>query len=77
MAAMASSYGLAPRAGGGGGGFRRAAGPAAALASLPGAWNGSGARHGGLQAPTGTQRQILREAKAMLAAIERELAAGR
>jgi photosystem II stability/assembly factor-like uncharacterized protein len=73
LAAVAERLGLTPPARGGGGGFRRPAGPAAALAGLPGAWNGSGARHGGLQAPTLTQRKILNDAKAMLAEIEREL----
>jgi len=48
-------------------------GPAGALAQLPGAWNGSGARHGGLQTPTGTQRAVLAEAKRALADIEKEL----
>ena len=58
----------------GGGGFGRPRGPAAALAALPGAWNGNGARHGGLQAPTGTQRAVLNEAKSLLRDVEKELA---
>lgn len=59
---------------GGGGGFGRPRGPVAALAALPNAWNGNGARHGGLPAPSGTQRAVLEEAKAVLRDIERELA---
>ena len=59
---------------GGGGGFGRPRGPAAALGGLAGAWNGSGARHGGLQAPSGTQREVLARAKEALAEMEKELA---
>ena len=54
--------------------FRRPTGPAAALAALPGAWNGSGARHGGLQRPSKTQVAVLAQAKKMLTEIESELA---
>jgi len=63
--------------GGFGGGFGRPRGPVAALAALPGAWNGNGARHGGLQAPTGSQRAVLADAKAVLRDVERELARSR
>ena len=66
-------HGLLPPARGAPAQFRRPAGPAAALAGLAGSWNGSGARHGGLQAPSGTQRAVLAQAKAALAEIEREL----
>jgi photosystem II stability/assembly factor-like uncharacterized protein len=60
--------------GGGRGGFGGPRGPGAALGQLAGAWNGSGARHGGLQAPSGTQRAVLARAKELLAEIEKELA---
>lgn len=86
IAAVAQKVGLAPAAGGrggrggaggggggGGGGGRGGGGPAAAIAQLAGAWNGSGARHGGLQAPSGTQRAVLAQAKRTLAQIEAEL----
>ncbi len=53
--------------------FGRPAGPAAALATMAGAWNGSGARHGGLQAPTRTQQAVLTQAKEALAEMEKEL----
>ncbi|MDH5235495.1 MAG: hypothetical protein OEW77_11090, partial [Gemmatimonadota bacterium] len=75
LAEMGQQLGLVSSAARGGrGGFGRPSGPAAALAQLPSAWNGSGARHGGLQAPSGTQRQVLKQAKQALAEIERELA---
>ena len=57
------------RGGGGGGG-----GPGAALGGMAGAWSGNGARHGGLQAPTGTQRAQLAAAKLALADLQAELA---
>jgi hypothetical protein len=71
--ALAQRLGLVAAAGRGAA-FGRPRGPIAALAALPGAWNGSGARHGGLQAPTGTQRAVLAQAKVALADIEQELA---
>ena len=79
-APLVQRLGIAPVAGGrgpggGGGGFGRPRGPVAALAALPGAWNGNGARHGGLQAPTGTHRKVLSDAKATLAELQRALAA--
>ncbi|MBL8959687.1 MAG: hypothetical protein JNJ98_07540, partial [Gemmatimonadetes bacterium] len=78
-APLVQKLGMAPAAAGrgpgGGGGFGRPRGPVAALAALPGAWNGSGARHGGLQAPTGTHRKVLSDAKAALAELQRALAA--
>jgi photosystem II stability/assembly factor-like uncharacterized protein len=76
-APLVQKLGIAPAAAArpGGGGFGRPRGPVAALAALPGAWNGSGARHGGLQAPTGTQRRVLADAKAILAELQRALAA--
>lgn len=64
----------APAAGRGGRGGRGGGGPAAALGGLAGQWNGNGARHGGLQAPTGTQRALLATAKAALAELEKEIA---
>ena len=76
LAAIAAKYALLPPvrgAGGGGGGFTRPRGPAAALAQLPGSWNGSGARHGGLQAPSGTHRAVLAQARAALKEIEAAL----
>ena len=63
-----------PGGGGGGRGFGGPRGPGVALGQLAGAWNGSGARHGGLQAPSGTQRAVLARAKETLAEIEKELA---
>lgn len=74
MVEIGQRYGLVSSAARGAGGFRRPTGPLAELAGLPGSWNGSGARHGGLQAPSGTQRAVLAAAKAALAEIERELA---
>ena len=75
MTVIAQKYGMLPAAGGRGGrGGRGGGGPAAAVAALPGQWNGSGARHGGLQAPSGTQRGVLAQAKSALAEIEKELA---
>lgn len=75
---MAQRLGLLPPVRGpGGGGFRRPSGPLAELAALPGQWNGNGARHGGLQAPSGTQRAVLARAKAALAEIEKEVGASR
>ncbi len=74
MSAIADQFGLAPAAGRGGRGGRGGGGPAGALAGLPGQWNGSGARHGGLARPTGTQEAILKDAKAALRELEKELA---
>lgn len=74
MNAMALKLGLVQPAGRGGRGGRGGGGPAAALAGLPGQWNGSGARHGGLQPPSGQQKAILAQAKAALSEIEKELA---
>lgn len=73
MSAIAERYSLVPAAGRGGRGGRGGGGPAGALAQLPGAWNGSGARHGGLQTPTGTQRAVLAQAQKALSEIEKEL----
>jgi hypothetical protein len=73
LAALAQKLGLAGGGGRGRGG-RGGGGPAAALGGLAGAWNGSGARHGGLQVPSGTQRAVLADAKKALAEIEKELA---
>ncbi len=73
IVALGQKHGLLPAAGGGQR-FGRPRGPVAALAALPGAWNGNGARHGGLQAPTGTHRAVLADAKAALAELQRELA---
>ncbi len=70
-APLIQKLGLTPPAGGRGGGFGRPRGPVAALAALPGAWNGNGARHGGLQAPTGTQRKVLADARALLLEVQR------
>jgi hypothetical protein len=76
VGAPAGPGGLAggPGGGGGGRGFGGLRGPGAALGQLAGAWNGSGARHGGLQAPSGTQRAVLARAKEALAEMEKELA---
>lgn len=74
MNALAVRLGIAVAPGARPGGFGRPRGPAAALAALPGAWNGNGARHGGLPAPSGTQLATLAEAKAILRDVERELA---
>ncbi len=65
-----------PGAGGGGGGFGRGGGggPGGALGGLAGQWNGNGARHGGLQAPSGQHRAILAAAKSALEEMEKELA---
>lgn len=71
--ALAQRLGLLPPTRGATSQARRPTGPAAALAGLAGSWNGSGARHGGLQAPSGTQRAVLTQAKGALAEIEREL----
>ncbi|HEX7940137.1 MAG TPA: hypothetical protein VF483_14210, partial [Gemmatimonadaceae bacterium] len=60
--------------GGGGRGGRGGGGPAAALAGLAGQWNGNGARHGGLQPPSGQHRAILAAAKTALSEMEKELA---
>ena len=46
--------------------------PRGKLGSIAGAFNGSGAQQGSLSAPTGQQRRILAEAKAELAAVEKE-----
>ena len=73
MNALAQKLGLAGGAGRGGRGGRGGGGPAATLAGLAGAWNGSGARHGGLQAPSATQRAVLADAKKALIEIEKEL----
>jgi photosystem II stability/assembly factor-like uncharacterized protein len=67
---------------GGGGGGGRGAGTAVQpvaprLSGLMSAFVGSGARTGSLAAPTGQQRAMLAEAKADLAAIEREIGGGR
>lgn len=75
--AMAARFALVAPAGGRGGRGGRGGGgggPAGVLAGMEGAWNGSGARHGGMQPPTGQQRAQLAAAKAALAEIERELA---
>jgi hypothetical protein len=69
--AIAVKFNLLPPSGGSG--FRRPSGPLSELAGLAGAWNGSGARHGGLQAPSGTHRKVLSDAKAVLAEIERAI----
>ncbi len=74
VAARGAGPGATGGAPGGGRGGRGGGGPAALLAALSGAWNGSGARHGGLQAPSGTQRAVLAQAKAALTALEQELA---
>ena len=74
VSALAQKLGLVAAAGRGGRGGRGGGGPAAALAQLPGSWNGSGSRHGGLQAPSGTQRAVLASAKTLLAELEKELA---
>lgn len=71
MSAFAVKLGLTPAAGRGG---RGGGGPAGALAGLPGQWNGSGARHGGLQRPTHTQEAILKAAQLALKDLQRELA---
>ncbi len=71
MNALAAKYSLLPPAAGPG--FRRPSGPLAELSSLAGAWNGSGARHGGLQAPSLTHRKVLADAKVALAEIERTI----
>jgi hypothetical protein len=42
------------------------------IGSIPGAFIGSGARHGSMSPPTGQQRRLLAEAKAELAAVQRE-----
>ena len=73
LQAVAQQLGLAGGGGRGRGG-RGGGGPAAALAGLPGQWNGSGVRHGSFQAPTGTQRAVLAAAKTALATMEKELA---
>ena len=81
-AAPAQGGGRAGRGGGGGGGGRggRGGGPQplrqrfAALANTGGI---SGARTGTLAPPTGAQRAAMAEAKAELAAIEREIRAAR
>ncbi len=62
-----------PGGGGGGGGFNAPRGPGARLGGLAGAWNGNGARHGGLQAPTGQHLAILAAAKAALVEMEKEI----
>lgn len=77
--ALALKLGLIapPRAAGAGGGGGRgggAAGPGAQLGGLAGQWNGNGARHGGLQAPSGQHKAILAAAKAALLEMEKELA---
>ena len=76
--AGAGPGGLAGGPGGGGGGGGRGGrgcgGPGAALGGLANQWNGNGARHGGLQAPSGQHRAILAAAKSALAEMEKELA---
>lgn len=73
LGALATKLGLAGGGGRGRGG-RGGGGPAAALGGMAGAWNGSGARHGGLAAPTGTQRAQLAAAKVVLLELENEVA---
>ncbi|HYW31083.1 MAG TPA: hypothetical protein VE869_06200, partial [Gemmatimonas sp.] len=65
---IATQLGLAAggRGGRGGGG----GGPAASIGRIVGAYNGSGVRHGSLQAPSKTQRDGLAEAKRGLALLE-------
>ena len=46
--------------------------PRGKLSSIASAFNGSGAQQGSVSAPTGQQRRVLAEAKAELAAVERE-----
>ncbi|MES2522262.1 MAG: hypothetical protein V4617_06170 [Gemmatimonadota bacterium] len=65
---IATQLGMAGggRGGRGGGG----GGPAASIGRIVGAYNGSGVRHGSLQAPSKTQRDGLAEAKRGLALLE-------
>jgi hypothetical protein len=63
--------------GGGGGGGRGAQPVRQRLAGLSNAFVGSGARTGTLAPPTTTMRETLAEAKADLAALEKEIGAAR
>ena len=72
LGAVAKSVGLVATGGRGG---RGGGGPAAGLSAVVGAYNGSGVRQGTLQAPTGTQRAMLAQAKTALKALEAALAA--
>jgi hypothetical protein len=59
--------------GGGGRGGRGGGGPAARLGGIASSYNGSGAQQGSLYPPTATHRAQLREVRAALDRLEKEL----